>query len=486
MKKYIFLLLCIPALLLSGCEKWLDVSPEDQVDANSLFETGDGYRNALHGIYINMASSTLYGQNLTWGLVDVIGQCYKTTTSQMSQTSAPTFAKAAKYQFDDADVKSSVSSIWLSAYNAIANCNKLIQQSRQESDMTKFSEGASERDLILGEALALRAMLHFDLLRLFAPAPAADDQQPYIPYRETLNHEVGSYLTVEAFLKKVEQDLLEASRLVGAFDTIPEHKIWLTTDFRIKGQGASNLAPEDIFFAYRGYRMNYYAIHALMARVYAYWGRYEDAYEMAKEVVDANVDGEQCFEFTSESELATNYKYYHGVIFALTSQSLDESFRTWSSNATQGHRLEVDVLDLYGDSSDDKRGTVLMNDNNTSKKYMNIANGSDSGDDMIPLIRLSEMYYIIGEYYARMNNYPDGCQQLTIVCNARGVLGTRTADSWESFQRELLLEYRKDLLGEGQLFFQYKRMNIAPLNLSSQLAKDVRFVFSRPDNENIH
>ena len=60
-----------------------------------------------------------------------------------------------------------------------------------------------------------------------------------------------------------------------------------------------DIAEEDVFFAFRGYRMNYYAITAILARVYFWNGEYELAYNEAKEVLDATYDddGQKCFSF---------------------------------------------------------------------------------------------------------------------------------------------------------------------------------------------
>ncbi len=38
-----------------------------------FFETGDGYRAALNGIYRKMTSWSIYGSNLKWGIIDAWG-----------------------------------------------------------------------------------------------------------------------------------------------------------------------------------------------------------------------------------------------------------------------------------------------------------------------------------------------------------------------------------------------------------------------------
>ena len=48
----------------------------------------------------------------------------------------------------------------------------------------------------------------------------------------------------------------------------------------------------------------------------------------------------------------------------------------------------------------------------------------------------------------------------------------------EGFHIELLKDMRKEFIGEGQLFFQYKRLDKKPVD-------NAIFVFDKPDNEDI-
>ena len=67
------MVLCI---VTTGCSDWLNVAPSNQVNEENLFSTGNGYRNALNGVYLDLGTSTLYGQNLSWGFMDLIAQYY--------------------------------------------------------------------------------------------------------------------------------------------------------------------------------------------------------------------------------------------------------------------------------------------------------------------------------------------------------------------------------------------------------------------------
>ena len=178
MKKYNFAIIGVTLLLsLSACNDWLDIDPSDQVSSEKLFESGDGFRNALNGIYIAMSSSELYGRELSWGLASVLSQTYADNDIAKSKA----YGSAMEYEYGETEIKAVLESVWSKGYNVIANCNKLISEA-EAKDSTAFREGALERNLIIGEAKALRAMMHFDILRLFAPSVESGDESKRIPY----------------------------------------------------------------------------------------------------------------------------------------------------------------------------------------------------------------------------------------------------------------------------------------------------------------
>ncbi|HVK46373.1 MAG TPA: hypothetical protein VM488_00985, partial [Pseudobacter sp.] len=64
-------------ILSSGCvKKWLELEPKSEVSVDVLLETPDGFSIALNGIYTNLSSYTLYGGELSHGMVDVLARCY--------------------------------------------------------------------------------------------------------------------------------------------------------------------------------------------------------------------------------------------------------------------------------------------------------------------------------------------------------------------------------------------------------------------------
>lgn len=113
-------------------------------------------------------------------------------------------------------MKSTIDNIWKDGFNVVANANNLIQNlENASSDL--FAGGKTEREMILGEAYACRALMHFDLLRLFAPALVHDEGEQRVPYVEEYPNIQPNGIGVKPFLEKVIRDLKTARSLTIRF-----------------------------------------------------------------------------------------------------------------------------------------------------------------------------------------------------------------------------------------------------------------------------
>lgn len=462
----------LAVLLMSSCN-WLEVSPSNEVNEKNL-----DLRNALNGIYLKLSSTSLYGSNLSYGFVEVLAQQY--IPERMLNTSS--YYKASQYLYDDASVKSVISNIWSNAYNGIASCNHLIHLVT-ESAPGDFPGREMEQNIIHGEALALRALFHFDILRMFAPSMLVDDGKKYIPYVDEYPVITTTYYTNAEILEKIKKDLLEARKLVAMCD-VEQNPEWMFTSCRMLANTTYS-PPDDVFFAYRGYRMNYYAVTALLARVYLWEKDYKQAYDMAKEVMDAAYDGRKFFGFVVDSKLESDLKDIENIIFTAYRKTLLDEYKPYTLDEDSKTMFLLKKSDIFNEaSSEDKRGSSSMFGLSSkygveySKKYL-IEEGK-TGHDMIPILRLSEMYYIAAEYHAQINKFTEAKELLTTVRQKRGIMTTPiNFESIEGFYSELIKEVRKELLGEGQLYFLYKRLD------RKTFGTDVKFVFDRPENEDV-
>ncbi len=85
-------------------------------------------------------------------------------------------------------------------------------------DLLIFKNWKWRKNLIHGEALALRALFHFDILRTFAPSMEADDGKAYMPYVDLYPVISTTYYPNVEILKKIENDLIKARDLVAMCD----------------------------------------------------------------------------------------------------------------------------------------------------------------------------------------------------------------------------------------------------------------------------
>lgn len=120
MKHTYILLLLVQLLALSACDDWLDVSPKTQIKSDDNFSSEQGFKDALTGVYLLMEDESLYGKELTFGMLDAMGQYY----TAMSSNNTYNYDKA--FDYSNSDVESRKDAVWKNMYTAIANDNELI------------------------------------------------------------------------------------------------------------------------------------------------------------------------------------------------------------------------------------------------------------------------------------------------------------------------------------------------------------------------
>ena len=136
-----------------------------------------------------------------------------------------------------------------------------------------------------------------------------------------------------------------------------------------------------------------------------------------------------------------------------------------------------------GGNQDDYRyrvNWVATGANRYFYKYSDMVDTGNIRNTMIPLIRLGEMYLIAAETCS--DNLSDGTSFINALRSGRGVGNVQT------LTKEILqYEYIRELYGEGQIFFMYKRM-FSPVLFSSQAGSnpqpsDAMFTVPLPDSE---
>ena len=480
------------ALMASSCD-WLNVTPSNAIDEDDLFNTGYGCRNSLNGIYLKIGGPDLYGKNLSWGFLSSVAQEYLTDDSDQGRNAAQVCVDGADFVYNSTTTRPIIASIWETSYSVIANINKIIEHI-DGIPTDEFAYGDDERNLIKAEAYALRAMLHFDLLRLFAPAPATDPSGTYIPYREEFSSSLGDKLTVRAVINKVLRDISIAEPILREFDTETHPEAMYanrmsepTTQMNARYRFDSKLYIDDYgqFFWYRGWRMNYMALMALKARVCLYGGSgfYPNAKAAAYEVYDTFYRTKKWVGFTSSDNIVcqkeSRYsKLSDDVLFGTYCRTLATDYDAGLFSADNSVKYPLaNIDDLFSSDNtglykDWRLDYILARTNSSNTAWYTLKYSVSTEPEvsaienpMVPVIRFSEVCYILAEIAASEGRVADGITYLETVRKARGAerslsLSVTTA---EQLLDETVLDARKDFLCEGNMFYMYKRLNYKEL-----------------------
>ena len=442
----IFLLIVMVATCITGCKKWLDAPAPLQVDEKQLFSNEQGFRDVLNGVYLQMGSKSLYGRDLTFGLLSVMGRSYDTT---ISPAISNLFYQGARYNFQDKDVMMTQKNVWDSMYLCIANLNNLLANIDSKQDL--FS--GNNFNTTKGEAIGLRAFLHFELVRLFAPSPAQSGLNVQaIPYVTKLSPYTVENSTTGQVLDNCIADLLSAKTLLSDADMTTSH----FTSWAAKG---------------------------MLARIYLYKGDLVNAQATALDVINSNkfplVTTNSDLMFTKE-HLFSLYSYQNNSI-AYYKTVLNTTPPLGFSSANQ-----TALYVTGGGSTSDWRkafvdpttGVALGNTISPRKFYAGNAN-------VLPMIRVSEMYYIAAEC---ANSNADSLKATTLLDSVRAhrnlAVYTTAALKSDSVNIEIRKEYQKEFLGEGQMFYFYKRKNIPIQSLpytKVPVVPGASYVFTKPE-----
>jgi len=337
--------------------------------------------------------------------------------------------------------------MWFSLYNVIDNANRVL-----ETGASLVGETPEENELltqIRGEALALRAWQHFDLLRLFAPSfepsavgvPLAD--RVFVVGQDEFNiprASVGEVLTL------INSDLQEAATII------------------------SNNAVQSVN------RFNINAIRALQARVALYAGNNTEAANFATDVINAVplVSGDNYINMfrVDETEPAAGTTE---TIFQIERDQTDPRVGTiWSDiNMDVFFSMSIDLLNEINQSGQDRMNLNLDFETTITERVANDADNTDEWivgkylgrtDALISLnnikvFRSSEMQLIRAEANARSGNLPAARTDINEIRTIRDSQVT-TPDTYASMNEalsDILAERRVELAFEGHRFFDLKR-----------------------------
>lgn len=432
--KYIIVLF-LGFITTSSCNNWLSVTPKTEITQKDLFKTEAGFKDALIGVYIQLKDDKSYGYSLTMEAVEYLVNFWDPGTKTTEEY-------LALHNYSEAGCTAKIKDVYGQLYTIITSANSILNNIDHAKNEGVFKT-TGMYEIIKGEALAIRAMCHLDILRLFGPVPSLATNRKILSYVTTVDKIPSQHVDFNTYSTQLIKDINEAQDLLKKYDPI-----------------VTKVVSADDFLSARHLRFNYFAARALCARANLYVGNKAEALEVAKDVIN---EGE--YQLGTMSDLNNeDYALKNEHIFAIHDFKLAKKYSDKFANGIlyKGKSSTTVKRDLYGNSGTDIRENNLwelktqansLKTNVILKYFGGAENNEGIRDTRIPILRISEMYLIVVEtapleeakiyWKAFRESRSIGVSELTEA----------TRDN------EILKEFRKEFYAEGQMFYFYKRVN---------------------------
>lgn len=390
-----------------SCSESLDLIPEQSLNTEVALSTVDGMEIALNGAYNAMQAVEYYGREFVV-MPEIEGNNVYLTIANSNRF-------LFNYQYLFLANNGDFTDFWNICYTTLLRLNNVI------NNIDALEGDAAVKSKLKGEALGLRALVHFDLVRFFG--------QPYT------NGSPANDLGIPI--------VLEASIGEPARNTVAEVYDQIIADLI-----ASQASAQDT----ESTRFSADAAEALLARVYLYKGDNAAAEAAATNIIP-------------KYALATNVQQmWAGIgsseeIFTLEYQS-DETFG--SDNLGQIYnpigygdiRVSADLIDLYEDS--DQRKAFIYEHVDGEFYHSKYAEQDGIPGLVSPkILRVGEMYLIRAEARLKQNNSGGALEDINTLRTIRGASSLADLGSID----DIIKERRRELAFEGHTTFDYYRNN---------------------------
>lgn len=452
----IFLIAILAGTTWSCGEDFLNLQPQQSISNDVFLKTLGDYNAAIIGAHDQMQNSNWYGRYFVL-VPDVMGEDVK------QNASANRAKEWAEYNGTEADFVPE--NIWREIYQGIDIANRIIN-----TPFEPAPEVQDEFNNIVGQAYAIRALAHFNLVSVFAQhyTFTADASHPGVP------------IVLEF------DPLAKPNR-----NTVKEVYDQVIADFQ-QGISLMTLDPPNA-----GY-MSKEAAQALLSRVYLYKEDFANADDMATAVISSGK-----FSLTPRSAYPVQFlegnssEAIFEMIYNLADNLGSDALGGMYKASGYGDYLPSDDL-LNMIDNNDIRKSMFMPDPDLSGIYGSLrvdkypSSGADIGTDNIPVIRLSEVYLNRAEARAKLQPTPNtsGAQDDLNFVRQRALPGAPNVSlTGQALIDEILKERRIELSFEGHRIFDATRnkQDIIRNNCTSDVCTitypNDRFILPIPDGE---
>ena len=408
-------------ILLSSCKKsFLDLRPYTSVSSDVAITNESDMQAALNGAYGNMNSPNLYGRSTPLFGDLVSDNVYISTVNSNRYLDF--------FQINYTTTDENGQGIWQSAYSTILRANNVINSSLQ---------GNENIDQLRGEALAIRGLMYFELVKFFATPYTVDPNALGVPlilvYDPTLKPQRNS---VQEVYTQIEKDFTDAANL-------------MTQD---KSSG---------FFTK-------WAATALLARMYQFKGEWDKALTTAEDVI--NNSGYSLLQLNdvlsfwqNNTDRGDKLEVLFEIVFDATNNINNSSLPYFYDQGGYGDALATESLyDLYS-NTDVRKDLFIVGSpiRGADAKVVNKFPNTGAADkDEMKVIRMSELYLIAAEAAYHNNDELTALTYLNDIATERDPSFAGYSSSGQALLDDILLERRKELAFEGHRYWDLARNNL--------------------------
>ena len=408
-------------MIITSCsDDWMDLSPTTAVSTNNAFTSSADVLTVLNGAYSILQHPYYYGGFMQW--------YPEVTADDMQAFDVSSYsANAYRFLYTEDNIEKDY---WVYPYKVLLSVNSLLENIDNISVETE-EEVATLNDY-KGQALAIRALCHFDLTRLFG-----------MPYKKDNGASLGAAL--------VKTTLNPADELPR--NTVAECYEQIITDFK----DAIELLPK----TKTNGKINKYASMALLSKVYLYKGDNDEALKLAEDVIGS---GAYSLLDTSDYVSAWSSGFSSESIFEIV-QNTDDN----GGHQNIGYHLDPsgyadliltsEYISLIKEDTNDVRANLLSpfaNKKDTiADIYLLKYPGKDGGETSVNnniVIRLAEVYLIAAEAAYKTDEVEKARTYLNTLIENRNGIADYLSLSDITYDR-IFKERRKELVCEGHRFF---------------------------------
>ena len=431
--KFLKISLLSAALLfgVTSCKDFLDVKPGNSVDANSPISSITDAKNLINGLNRQMLSSNYYGRNYI---------LYSDVKAGLMTVYSQGRGLDALYSFNQTPTTNSFSGFWSTIYSCINQTNLILEKIAT----AKINYPNINFSNVEGQALTTRAMLYFDLVKLYGKTYTQDKSSLGVPLiLSTVNYNYQpARNTVEEVYTQILKDLKEGQLLL-----------------------TKSVAKDP------GY-INYYGNLAIQSRVYLTMADYNNAYSTSKEIIDSKT-----YSLYENDKWTASWSSMFGneSIYELSINEGEADLGTASLGYYVMRRLggqggmfyaSTDYINALNEDSKDVRHAIFGRDEKSATRMgaLPINSIGDKGSNNntavnIKVVRLSEIYLTAAEASLKkaIPNISEAANLLNEISKRSPNLPAYTSSSIN--EDVILKEKKKEFYSEGLIYWDMLRLN---------------------------